>query len=75
MTSGLLKNNVAYKVIVYKSFNTNIRMKRIWFYITFKGWYAIKPNQPTKRPFSEDKFFRFTNRNESVKNALYAVGY
>ena len=44
MSSGTFKN-VAYKLVVLKSYLLYICINRIWHWITHKGWYAIKHNQ------------------------------
>ena len=44
MISGLFEN-VTYRQFVYKSYILNICIYRSRHWITYKGWYAIKPNQ------------------------------
>ena len=31
----------------------DICMDRIWYWFTYKGWYAIKQDQPNKQPSKE----------------------
>ena len=46
MNSGLLENNVTYKKFIDKSYiYIYIFLNKIWYQITYKGWYAIKHKQ------------------------------
>ena len=42
MSSGSFKNVIDKMLTNHTS---NIYVQRIWLWITYKGWYAIKPNQ------------------------------
>ena len=37
-----------------------VYIDRIWRWMTYKGWYAIKPKQPTNN--EDDEFYEFEDK-------------
>ena len=47
MSPGLFNKNLSKNIHIQITYISYVCKNKIWNYVTYKGWYAIKTNQPT----------------------------